>query len=202
MSPVSDPMSRLFCGIKGFFGRLFGAGDADAGAPAPPAPPPVPPPPPPLTGAELAELRALLVSSRGFGGWWFGVAAAPLPELLAFRRLLADASSAAESGRHLLEHGGTAGVAYGLCLLWLVDQPTFRAELPKFRDRSDPICLRWGGCMPGGEQVLLSKIIASPEAFKLTGPEDSVDAWMARNPGKQYCADIEGGGYPLQLAGR
>lgn len=196
MSTVSDWVSGLLQGIKGMFGGTAGAApEVNKAENKPPAPPT------PLSESRRSELRGLLASAGGFGGWWVGVAAAPTPHLLAFRELLAD-PQAAETARYLLDHGAPGGIAYGLCLLWLVDHPSFLVECPKFRDRADVVRLHWGGCLPGGDDVSLSSLISSPTAIKLQGPDDSIDAWIARNPGKNGGIDIEGGCYPRQLAER
>jgi hypothetical protein len=154
----------------------------------------------PLSEAVRTSHRDLLARAGGFGGWRVGAAAAPIPELTAFRELLTD-PQAAETAHYLLDHGAPGGIAYGLSLLWLVDHPSFLVECPRFRDHTGAVILRWGGCMPGGEEVPLSQLVSSPTAIKLRGPGDTIEAWMARHPGQDGGADIEGGGYPLQLAG-
>ena len=185
-------------GLRGGLRRVL---DRFTGRPAPahPTPPPAPTAPP-LPGVVRARHRELLAHAGGFGGWRVGAAAAPIPELTAFRELLAD-PQAAGTARYLIDHGGPGGIAYGLCLLWLVDHPSFLVECPRFRDHPGVVNLRWGGCMPGGEDIPLSQLVSSPTAIKLRGPGDTIEAWIARNPGQDGGADIEGGGYPRQLAG-
>ncbi|OYW74750.1 MAG: hypothetical protein B7Z37_16275 [Verrucomicrobia bacterium 12-59-8] len=118
----------------------------------------------------------------------------------AFRDLLAEKNADA-AFKSLLQEATLPGRLYGLCGLWFTDQAAFKEQVAHYR------------AMPGKVKTMIGCIIAEdeiaelveskhPNAIRLRGPEDTMQAWWARNPKAQGFSDIAGGCWPSELKGK
>lgn len=112
---------------------------------------------------EVIAARTLLLGRATFDGWLVGAAAAPTDDLCAFYMLLTQ-PNATTHGQYLVEHGATGGIAYGLCLLWLVDRERFSPLVAEHRGSPRPINIRLGGCAPLSEPSTLGEVVRDIES--------------------------------------
>lgn len=115
------------------------------------------------TNEELVAARDLLCSRGVFDGWIVGYAASPTDELIAFALLLRH-SSAKQTASYLLEHGASGGIAYGLCLYYLIDHSVFLQVLPAYKDRQDAIQIAANGCLPLTTPSTLAAVVEEIES--------------------------------------
>jgi hypothetical protein len=115
--------------------------------------------------AEIVAARELLVPRGTFDGWLVGFAAAPTDDLRAFYTILSQPDGAS-IGEYLVEHGASGGIAYGLCLLYMLDMPTFSKRVSAFRSSQTPINVRSGGCSPLSEPSSLGAVVRDIESGK------------------------------------
>jgi hypothetical protein len=165
---------------------------------------PVAVPIPVSLGLTVAAREAVqtLANAPAFGGEAVGYAGQPVAAVAALRALLAEPQAAAALTL-VLEHGTLPAQLLALSGMYYADQAMFRERLESYRavDESVPVYL--GGCFVGFEQQPVSALLQAPGAVQMRGPSESWQQWAKRNPGsKTLVFDIEGGGYPMSLAGR
>jgi hypothetical protein len=86
--------------------------------------------------------------------------------------------------------------------MYYADPASFEARLASYRAMDAEVPVYLGGCFVGFKQHRVRELLSAPGAMQLLGPHDSLQGWVNRNPGKKHLVfDIEGGGYPMVLAG-
>jgi len=152
--------------------------------------------------SELRDAVQTLANAPAFGGEAVGYAGQPVEAVAALRLLLADPNAAAALAV-VLEHGTLPAQLLALSGMYYADQATFRERLASYRAVSASVPVYLGGGFMGFKQQPVSKLLSAPGAVQMRGPEESWQQWAERNPGRvELVFDIEGGGYPMSLAGR
>ena len=143
-----------------------------------------------------------LGKADAFGGWAVGYGGQPVPAVAALRTLLAE-PEAARALRVVIAHGTLEGQLMAVSGLYFADPAGFEAALAPYRSMTEPVNIRYNGCIVGHESVTVSEVVEKPNSMKMLGPSDSMEDWSKRNP-NQFSVhyDIANGSYPFQLRGR
>jgi len=161
--------------------------------------------PVPETLALTTEGRAAvqtLGNASEFGGWAIGYGGQPLPTVAALRTLLAE-EQAAEALDVVIAHGTLAGQLMAVSGLYFADHTRFEKRLEPYRSMRDSVPVRVNGCLVHAEPTEVAELVEAKGAMAYLGPNDTLEAWFARNPGsKTVVFDIAGGSYPHELRGR
>ena len=99
-------------------------------------------------------------------------------------------------------HGTPEGRLMALAGLFDADPPSFAAALAEARKMKGEVALMTSGCAPGGDMTPIAAIVDDPQAARLTGPDDDLAKWAARNPSASLAFDIAGGGYTAVMRPR
>ena len=156
-----------------------------------------------IGAAESTVEYDLLRRTSVFSSTTIGFGAELSREAFAFRRLLAR-SDADAVFRSLYREARTTGRLYALCGLYWTDRESALRLAASWRAGEERVAA-YGGCIVGDEQVATILRSTDPLTLRLLGPDDTVEAWIARQPHWEplvgYVCDITGGGYPLEFRG-
>lgn len=117
-----------------------------------------------------------------------------------FRELLAEKNADA-AFKALLQEATMPGQLYGLCGLWFTDQAEFKKQVARYHAMKGTVHTMVG-CIIG--ETKISDLVVSwhDTRIRLNGPEDTMEAWWARNPNGEGYSDIAGGCWPSELKGK
>ncbi|MBW2456765.1 MAG: hypothetical protein JRI68_19770 [Deltaproteobacteria bacterium] len=148
--------------------------------------------------------RALqtLANATAFGGEAVGYAGQPVAAVAALRRLLTEPQGAAAL-QLVVDQGTRAGQLLALSGLYYADHRAFEQLLVRYRSATDSVPVHLGGCFIGFDEQPVATLISAPGAMQLAGPHETLAQWTHRHPTRtELVYDIEGGGWPMALAGR
>jgi hypothetical protein len=165
---------------------------------------------PPNVDATLTHdgRRAIQIVGKAaaFGGAAVGYSGTPVREVAALRTLLAE-PNASDALSVVIDQGSLPGQLLALSGLYSADHDRFLSRLDDYRGRTEQVRVRRDGCSVDYEATAVGELVETraPNAVKLTGPGDTLKAWLDRTPGpssRVVTLDIVGGGYPLTLRGQ
>jgi hypothetical protein len=155
---------------------------------------------------ELTKQGRAAVQTLGnapaFGGWAVGYGGQPLPTVAALRTLLAE-KNAADALHVIIDHGTLAAQLMAVSGLYFADHARFEQRLAPYRLMQTTVPVRPNGCLGQSEQVAVAELVQATGAMAYLGPNDTLAAWVDRNPGStSLIFDIAAGSYPHGLRGR
>ena len=153
---------------------------------------------PPLTTQGIKAYDVVKRAERFFNSA-VGYAGSTPEVVWAFRDLLAEKNADA-AFKSLLQEATLPGQLYGLCGLWFTDQAAFKEQVARYRVMPGKVKTMIG-CIIYEDAIAELVVSKYPTPIRLSGPEDTMKAWRARNPKVAGFMDIAGGYWPSELRG-
>jgi hypothetical protein len=149
---------------------------------------------------ETLHAAQLLLRAPYFADGPVGIAETTPDEISAFQTVLASPQANAIF-HEVYEHGTSPGRVYALCGFYFTD-PELMKEEYKTALKANESATVLSGCIGSPRPMSEFLVLTSPVRLQLNGPEDSIEAWRARQTGDlaySHGYDIMGGAYPLTL---
>lgn len=154
-----------------------------------------------MTKEEWRDYETLL-HARDFSYGATGAGGEMSKTTKAYQRLFS--SKNAKAYFTMLEaEGNSQSKLYALCALYYLDYGYYKMLMERYKNATEEVSLL-SGCL--GNQDKMCRIIKREEdsqgfqLVRLSGPDDTIDAWRARNGGASTISvDFYGGGIPALM---